>query len=202
MPCAALPIAVGRVTSPQGWRNRPSGPDLHTGVDLGAPEGTPVFAMLDGLIRLAAPSGSLSGYGNTLLVEHSSSLLSLYAHLRSFSVATGQRVFAGQLIGFVGRTAGTAAEPSKQFDASGAHLHLEFLSKWPPAGRDLDRLNVATVLAALGVVVPASGPLRRTCDLPAALTASLIPTSTNTSGAGFALLALGAWWLWTKYHPK
>jgi murein DD-endopeptidase MepM/ murein hydrolase activator NlpD len=164
MSCAALPIAPpGRVTSPYGWRNRPSGPDLHTGVDLGAPEGTAVYAMLPGIVRVSAPSGELERYGNVVVLEHTPSLFSLSAHLLARNVVQGERVSQGQQIGTVGRTAGTRADPSASFASSGAHLHLEFLRRWPPAGRDLDRLNPATVLGELGVIVPASGPLMLAC---------------------------------------
>lgn len=161
MRCAALPVD-GRVTSPQGWRNRPSGPDLHTGVDLGAPEGTPVYAMFDGLVKVSAPSGELEGYGNVVVLEHEDNC-SLYAHLATRAVVAGQRVTAGQQIGTVGRTAGTRQNPGAQFASSGAHLHLEFLSKWPPAGRDLDRLDVGEILANAGVIVPPTGPLQLVC---------------------------------------
>lgn len=164
MPCAALPIAPpGRVSSPYGWRNRPSGPDLHTGVDLGAPEGTAVFAMLPGVVKLAAPSGALQGYGNSVVLEHAPQLFTLYAHLQGYRVLQGQRVAAGEQLGTVGRTAGTREQPGKVFDVSGAHLHLEFLDRWPPRGRDLDRLDPAKVLGELGVIVPPQGPLVQAC---------------------------------------
>lgn len=167
MTCAALPIAPpGRVTSPYGWRNRPSGLDLHTGVDLGAPEGTPVYAMLPATVRVSAPSGQLEGYGNVVVLEHGPSLYSLSAHLQALQVSEGQQVSQGQQIGTVGRTAGTRDNPGKSFASSGAHLHLEFLRRWPPAGRDLDRLNPATVLGELGVIVPESGPLMQACVVP------------------------------------
>lgn len=212
MRCAALPIATpGRVTSPYGWRNRPSGPDLHTGVDLGAPEGTPVFAMLEGTIRVAALSGVLEGYGNTVVIEHSPQLFALYAHLQRFFVGVGQRVQAGQLIGLVGRTNGTRAQPSRVFSESGAHLHLEFLSRWPPRAKDVDRLDVGAVLASLGVYVPASGPLVQVCAPSSSTTplqvASLVPSGGArapgfSSGAGALLLALAAWWWWKKRQSQ
>jgi len=158
---AALPISsLGRVSSPYGMRDRPSGPDLHTGVDIAAPEGTPVYAVLPGRVRVAAPSGQLAGYGNVLVIQHETALFSLYAHLRSIAVGEGAYVDAGQEIGTVGRTAGSKEEPGKVFSESGAHLHLEVLDRWPPRGRDLDRLNPADVLGRFGVLVPSSGPLR------------------------------------------
>lgn len=210
MQCAALPIAApGRVTSPYGWRNRPSGPDLHTGVDLGAPEGTLVFAMLEGTVRVAALSGVLEGYGNTVVIEHAPQLFSLYAHLQRFFVGVGQRVQAGQLIGFVGRTNGTRAQPSRVFSESGAHLHLEFLSRWPPRAKDVDRLDVGQVLASLGIYVPPAGPLVQVCapSSPSSSTtplhvASMGGTRAPTFAGAGVLLALAAWWWWKKQHSR
>jgi murein DD-endopeptidase MepM/ murein hydrolase activator NlpD len=156
---AALPVQ-GRIGSPFGWRTLNRKSDYHTGVDIGAPEGTPVHAILGGVVVAAARAGELSGYGNVVVLRHSAALFTLYAHLALLAVVVGQVVAEGQTIGTVGRTAGTREEPGKLFDESGAHLHLEFLSHWPPAGRDLDRMDPAPVLAELGIVVPASGPLR------------------------------------------
>lgn len=164
MTCAALPIAASRVTSGYGWRNRPSGPDLHTGIDLGAPEGSPVRSMLPGRVVVSAPNGALSGYGQTVVIEHGPRLFSLSAHLQARTVTVGQSVAAGQQIGTVGRTAGTKANPGAVFATSGPHLHLEFLDAWPPAGRDLNRLDVGQVLGAFGVIVPPSGPLALACS--------------------------------------
>jgi murein DD-endopeptidase MepM/ murein hydrolase activator NlpD len=198
MACAALPIASpGRVTSPYGWRNRPSGRDLHTGVDLGAPQGTPVYAMLPARVRLAARSGELQGYGNSVVLEHTPQLFTLYAHLQGFSVMQGQHVDAGQQIGTVGRTAGTREQPDRVFDVSGAHLHLEFLDRWPPRGRDLDRLDPATVLGELGVIVPPSGPLVQACT-GAPWIAAFVPEGSSSSSslsklAPLLLLLAAAW---------
>lgn len=202
MRCAALPIAApGRVTSPYGWRNRPSGPDLHTGVDLGAPEGTPCFAMLEGTVIVAALTGVLEGYGNTVVIQHAPSLYALYAHLQRFFVGVGTRVQPGQLIGFVGRTNGTRAQPARVFSESGAHLHLEFLSRWPPRAKDVDRLDVGQVLAELGIYVPPSGPLVQVCapsTTPAPFVASMPGARAPGLGAGALLLAAAAWWWWQK----
>lgn len=163
--CAALPIAPpARVTSGYGWRNRPSGPDLHTGIDIGAPEGTPVFAVLPGRVALSAASGALNLYGNTVVLEHGPGLYSLSAHLQYRSVGTGELVAAGQQIGAVGRTAGTRANPGELFSSSGPHLHLEFLRAWPPAGRDLDRLRVGEVFRQFGIIAPKAGPLALACS--------------------------------------
>lgn len=154
----ALPVQ-GRVGSPFGWRWLNQRSDYHTGMDIGAPEGTAVHAVAPGVVVAAAPTGELDGYGNVVVLQHSPQLFSLYAHLRSLGVSKGDHVLEGATIGEVGRTAGTRSDPSKVFAESGAHLHLEFLRAWPPAGRDLDRIDPAPVLAALGIMVPQQGPL-------------------------------------------
>jgi murein DD-endopeptidase MepM/ murein hydrolase activator NlpD len=193
----ALPVQ-GRVGSPFGWRwlNRRS--DYHAGMDLGAPEGTPVHAVLPGVVVAAAPSGELEGYGNVVVLQHSPQLFSLYAHLRAMTVAKGEHVLEGATIGDVGRTAGTRSDPSKTFAASGAHLHLEFLRAWPPAGRDLDRIDPAPVLASLGIIVPQQGPLMLASSAPA----QRAPKSSSlASVAAVLFLAALAWRAVQKQRP-
>lgn len=105
------PVA-GTVTSPFGLRFRGWSPDLHPGVDIAAPEGTPVRALADGRVTFAARSG---GYGNLVAIDHGGGTISRYAHLAEIRVARGERVQNGDVIGTVGRTG----------NATGAHLHLE-----------------------------------------------------------------------------
>jgi murein DD-endopeptidase MepM/ murein hydrolase activator NlpD len=191
MICAALPVPAGRVASPYGWRWLNGASDLHTGVDIGAPEGTPVFAMLPGRVVLAAPAGVVSGYGNVLVLEHGPDAFSLYAHLSRISANEGQQLSAGEQLGNVGRTAGTRADPGKLFDVSGAHLHIEFLTAWPPAGKDESRLDPGPILAGLGVIIPPVGqPLRACSSSSSSSTPSSGPGKLSTAGAGAGVLAL------------
>lgn len=214
-PCASLPVA-GRVTSPYGWRWLNGRSDLHTGLDIGAPEGTPVYSMLPGVVVVSAPAGELEGYGNAIVMRHAPALFSLYAHLQRRDVDQGAIVDQGAELGAVGRTAGTRAEPGKLFAASGAHLHLEFLDRWPPAGRDENRIDPAIVLGQLGIMVPHSGPLQLACNdtpaplqlpAPAAYAGELAPlqlqparrrSSSSSSGAG-VLLGI---WLLSRYAAR
>lgn len=83
----------------------------HLGTDLVAPTGTPVLAVNDGIVRLAA---SLGDYGNTIIIDHGASILSLYLHLQEIRIKAGQAVRKGEVIGTVGQT-GYAFAP---------HLHL------------------------------------------------------------------------------
>jgi murein DD-endopeptidase MepM/ murein hydrolase activator NlpD len=86
----------------------------HTGVDLRAPNGTPVRAPTRGIVVLAEP---LTVRGNTILVDHGWGLLTGYWHLSSIDVQVGQEVARGDVIGKVGNTG----------LSTGAHLHWETL---------------------------------------------------------------------------
>ena len=104
----------GRVSSPFGAvrviNNNP--PRRHNGIDIAAPEGTPIEAANDGIVRLA--DFLLSG-GNTVIIDHGLGLSSTYMHLDEFFVQEGERVYRGAVIGTVGMTG----------YATGPHLHYE-----------------------------------------------------------------------------
>ena len=102
----------GVMTSPYGVRLRGWSPDMHEGVDVAAPTGTPVRAMKSGRVERAGPWGS---YGLAVVITHGSNVRTLYAHLSRIDVTQGQRVDGGQQIGAVGQTG----------NASGPHLHFE-----------------------------------------------------------------------------
>ena len=100
--------AEGAFTSPFGMRwGRP-----HEGVDIAAPEGTPIRAAASGTVASAGPSG---GYGNYTCIQHSGGLSTCYAHQSSIAVSTGESVSQGDVIGTVGNTG----------SSFGAHLHFE-----------------------------------------------------------------------------
>lgn len=194
MVCASLPVDTtrSRVTSPFGWRTRPSGPDLHTGVDIAAGRGTPILAMLPGRVVVAAPSGQLSGYGNVVVLEHGPRLFSLYAHLDRLDVGRGDLVAQGAQLGTMGDTFGSHDDPNRRFGSSGVHLHLEFLDRWPPRGRDADRLNPADVLRQVGVILPRKGPPLLACseEKPHTLTRLTREPSSSDGGGGVVVLLL------------
>ena len=111
----ASPLEFSRVTSGfamrlhpllQSWRR-------HNGVDYGAPHGTPVRSVGDGVVGFA---GWQNGYGNVIEMQHEGGKTTLYAHLSRIDVRKGQRVEQGQHIGAVGATGWT----------TGPHLHFEF----------------------------------------------------------------------------
>ena len=73
----------------------------HTGVDIGAPTGTPVHAMQRGRVVL---DEDLFFSGRTVIVDHGLGLFSFYGHLSESKVRPGRRVEAGEVIGLVGAT--------------------------------------------------------------------------------------------------
>lgn len=116
------------LTSGFGWRATPvgtidfngSGGYLHSGVDFGAQCGTPIYAAASGVVwRSDTGGGEMIGTGNRIVLNHgvigTSALATNYYHLSSRLVEAGQRVNAGQLIGYVGQTG----------NSSGCHLHFE-----------------------------------------------------------------------------
>jgi|SRR5215216_3432393 len=109
------------LTSPYGLRFSGLKPDLHKGVDLAVPVGTPVSAIKGGTVEFA---GELSGYGRVIILRHSATLRSVYGHLSQVSVRRGERIKARQLIGLSGQSG----------NASGPHLHFE-IERW---GHDED----------------------------------------------------------------
>ena len=88
----------------------------HMGTDYAAPTGTPVHAAGDGRVSFAGRRG---GYGNALVLAHTSSVSTLYGHMSRFArqVRVGTRVQQGDIIGYVGMTG----------LATGPHLHYEYL---------------------------------------------------------------------------
>ena len=102
------------VTSGFGMRYHPIFKTLrqHTGVDITAPRGTPVYATADGVVLNRQ---TYSGYGISVVIDHGYSYETLYAHLSKKTVRAGQRVKRGELIGYVGTTG----------ISIGPHLHYE-----------------------------------------------------------------------------
>ncbi len=98
----------GRFGSRRGINDQPRKP--HSGEDIAVPEGTPVLAMNDGMVRLTADH-FFSGKGG--IVDHGLGLFSMYFHLSGVDVEEGQVVKKGQVIGKVGSTG----------RATGPHLH-------------------------------------------------------------------------------
>ena len=104
--------AQAPLTSPYGLRTLGSRLDMHHGVDLGVPTGTPVRAMSAGTVSLAGPR---SGYGLAVMIDHGGGWVTLYGHLDRVDVTVGERIGAGHQVGLSGNT-GVSTAP---------HLHFE-----------------------------------------------------------------------------
>jgi murein DD-endopeptidase MepM/ murein hydrolase activator NlpD len=102
------PVAQGVVSSGFGIRNGA----MHDGVDIAAPVGTPVLAADSGVVIF---SGTLHGYGNTVIIRHDDDYVTVYGHNDRNLVGEGARVARGQQIGAIGRSGHT----------TGANLHFE-----------------------------------------------------------------------------
>ncbi len=109
------PLKYASVSSLFGCRVNPvTGKySFHSGLDLAAPGGTSIYAMLDGKVAKAAFD---KGYGNHVIIDHGDGLQTLYAHCSKLKVNAGQSVSAGDTIALVGSTG----------NSTGNHLHVEF----------------------------------------------------------------------------
>lgn len=104
----AWPLGQGVLFS--GFGPRQGAP--HDGIDLGAPEGTPVLAAADGVVIF---SGSRGAFGNLVIVQHAEDNVTVYAHNRRNLAREGDRVRRGQTIAEVG-TSGNAQTPHVHFE--------------------------------------------------------------------------------------
>jgi murein DD-endopeptidase MepM/ murein hydrolase activator NlpD len=122
-----LPSVGGTITSKVGMRIDPIDGTWrhHNGVDIAIPTGTPVNAVAPGVVVY---SGSRSGYGNTVVVEHDNGILTLYAHNSRVMVAEGQQVFADTTLALSGST-GRSTGPHLHFEAwqAGANITAAFI---------------------------------------------------------------------------
>lgn len=114
------PVGAG-ITSPFGYRTHPIYGDarLHAGIDFGASYGTAIKSAKSGTVIFA---GSMSGYGNVIIVDHGGGLSTLYAHQSGFAVGLNATVSQGQTVGYVGATG----------QVTGPHLHFEVRSNGTP----------------------------------------------------------------------
>ena len=109
------PIASShRVTSPFGWRTHPitGRQHLHGGIDIAAPNGTPILAAKAGVVVISLYGSS---YGNYVVLSHPDGTRTLYAHMSQRNVSAGDTVRQGQTVGLVGSTG----------SSTGNHLHFE-----------------------------------------------------------------------------
>ncbi len=107
----------GRISGIFGLRryfnNQPRRP--HSGLDIAAPEGTPIKAVESGKVIEA---GDFFFSGNVVYIDHGQGLITMYAHMNSIEVKTGDTIRRGQVIGTVGETG----------RVTGPHLHLSVIA--------------------------------------------------------------------------
>lgn len=129
-----------RTSSGFGWRHDPFDGSLrmHDGVDLPAPQGTPIAAVLPGVVSFA---GRTQGYGNLVVVDHGDGLQTAYAHCASLSVQEGDAVDAGTRVGEVGSTG----------RSTGPHLHFEVRRSGQPVDPVLAGISPSAALALSSV---------------------------------------------------
>jgi len=122
-PLTLLLDTATRISSAFGPRISPifGTPEMHTGIDIAAPMGTPIHAAADGIISIAWLCG---GYGNYVRIRHGNDTATGYAHASTFAkgIYSGVHVVAGQIIAYVGSTG----------LSTGPHLHFEVLVKGQP----------------------------------------------------------------------
>lgn len=107
------PCSYVRISSPFGNRESPTegASTYHQGVDLAAAEGTPIYASRAGTVTVATYSNSAGYY---VSINHGDGFSSVYMHMTNYVVSSGQKVSAGQVIGYVGSTG----------ISTGPHLHF------------------------------------------------------------------------------
>jgi murein DD-endopeptidase MepM/ murein hydrolase activator NlpD len=108
--------AYGSLSAAFGQRDDPfsGSPATHTGIDISADKGRPVYSTAAGRVESTAWNGD---YGNMVVVDHGFGIVTRYAHLSAFAVHPGATVERNQVIGYVGATG----------RATGPHLHYEML---------------------------------------------------------------------------
>jgi murein DD-endopeptidase MepM/ murein hydrolase activator NlpD len=163
------PISGVKITSGFGMRRHPllRYSKMHTGVDFGAPTGTPIRAAGSGIVDLAGRHGA---YGNTIVLKHGEKYKTLYAHMSRLAagIRSGVRVNQGQVIGYVGTTG----------RSTGPHLHYEV--------RVSDRPVNPTAIRAAGGKQLAGKDLANFRSIKARVVAMMqtAPTSTQLASAG------------------
>ncbi|SCF14435.1 M23 family metallopeptidase [Micromonospora mirobrigensis] len=131
-PSWVAPMRGAEITSCYGQRWG----TLHAGIDFAMPAGTPIHAAAAGTVVKAGDAGD--GYGNSVFIDHGNGYLTHYAHQSSLEVSVGDKVAAGEVIGYEGATG----------DATGPHLHFEVHQ-----GQMWNQIDPAPFLRARGIDV-------------------------------------------------
>ena len=132
-----LSTAGGAIAPTQGTVTSCYGPrwgTMHSGVDIAAPIGTPVYTPEGGVVLQA---GTASGFGYAVAVQHGDGTITLYGHVNQYFVTAGQVVSAGQQI----------AEVGNRGQSTGPHLHFEVHT----GGLYANRTNPTSWLGTRGI---------------------------------------------------
>jgi len=123
---------------------------FHRGIDIGAPTGAPVHAAAPGVvvhaIRVPGTPG-FRGYGKVVVIQHPNKLFSLYSHLSEVLVREGDTVTPEVVIGLVGATCDTEANPNNR--CSNSHLHFELSKRAYPQPSEAPRLDPTAYLVKI-----------------------------------------------------
>ncbi|MGN0571310.1 MAG: M23 family metallopeptidase [Candidatus Fimenecus sp.] len=110
----SVPVDYKRVTSNFGYRENPVTKEygFHSGIDLAAPSGTPIYAAYAGTV---AETGYTEARGNYIILTHGNGVRTVYCHCSTVFAETGANLKSGEVIAAVGSTG----------QATGPHLHFE-----------------------------------------------------------------------------
>jgi len=108
-------VTSTNLVHPVPGARRSQGVHGYNGVDLAAPNGTPILAAAAGSVVVSKGSGWNGGYGTYVVIKHPDGTQTLYAHNSSNIVSVGASVVAGQVVGYVGSTG----------KSTGNHVHFE-----------------------------------------------------------------------------
>lgn len=166
------------LTSGFGWRDMDQDgrkEDNHMGIDIAAPQGTPLVAFDDGVVQTDRAVGYLGGYGNTVIWNDSKGRAHLWAHMmRPAKVRMGQRIKKGDVLGYVGNTG----------RSTGPHLHWEVSTNPADVGQPKSSPGTRGDARSLGYdwKAPFSGKSSGTDSLP-------FVSSNNNSSSNSSSLA-------------
>lgn len=133
----------------------------HSGIDIGAPAGTPVHAPADAVV---ADVGHYYFCGKTLTLDMGQGLYSVYCHLSRIRVRPGQKVKQGQLVGNIGatgRTTGPNLHWTVRLNGAAVDPHVFLGANAPPPAVSVAPKPVSTLFAPATVAAPAPATRNR-----------------------------------------
>lgn len=146
--------AIPRLSSPYGWRRHPvlMYKVFHSGVDLAAPKGVPIYAAADGVITQIGHKGA---YGKYIRIKHAAPYETAYGHMNGFrqGLKRGSHVKRGEIIGYVGAT-GRVTGPHLHFEVWKNNKTVNPLENHTIGGRQLTGFELAQFQSAAESIHP------------------------------------------------